>query len=364
MSCPWCGYENRPPARFCGGCGRGLEIRNICRSCGTRSPGYCDACGTPFAPSGRDLQVVSAQALPARDPGAEGSGALQQAFDRVTTSGKESIRRSLRLGGVVLARGRRRLTGLDQDDSDRGALVTRVVEVAVVSTLTGVALFLRVDNLAGLPYGLHGDETEYALEAIRWIEGKSIGIWTQAAIGDPSGYTYWMGTIFRLTGANTTTMRLASAIPGTALVPVGYLLVRSLFPMRVAMLSAALTAFGFFFIVQSRIAFPAITAVFMTMLAMWLAIAGFRSRRLWVVVIGGIALGLGMYTFKSYLIYYASVWAAAMIVMALNGEMRRRGEIWVFLVSSLVVALPLLVFYATSGYPIEILRNLHGIVAV
>ena len=243
------------------------------------------------------------------------------------------------------------LEGLRQwSAADSELSVPRHVEVAVVAVLTLAAVFLRMWNLDAVPNGVHGDETAMALEAIRSVQGGDLGIWTGVTLGHPAGYTHWMALIFRIGGADVTTMRLASAIPGVLLVPVGYLLVRSLFPFRVAALTTTLLVFSFWFVIQSRIAFGAITGVFMAMLAMWLLVAAFRSGRNWVAVIAGVALGLGLYSFKTFLIYFISIWGVVLLSMVVERELRNNRQLWLALGVSVLVGAPMLLFYATSDF--------------
>ncbi len=239
--------------------------------------------------------------------------------------------------------------------------VPRYVEVVAVAALTLVALFLRAWDLSGVPAGIHPDETELALEAIRSIESGGLGIWSGVTLGHPAGYAHWMSLIFRVGEADVTTMRLASAIPGVAMVPIAYLLVRSLFPFRVALLSSALLVFSFWFVIQSRIAFGGITAVLMAMLAMWLLIETVRGRRWWIAVAGGVALGLGLYTFKTFLIYFAGIWGVALLAAAMHPEVRRNREIWLALAVSVIVGGPMLMFYATSGFIGANLNDLYHV---
>ena len=228
--------------------------------------------------------------------------------------------------------------------------VPRYVEVAAVAALTLVAVFLRAWDLSGSPVGIHGDETEMALEALRSIESGGLGIWTGVALGHPAGHAHWMSLIFRVGGADVTTMRLASAIPGIAMVPMGYILVRALFPFRVALLSTALLAFSLWFVIQSRIAFGGIIAVFVAMLAMWLLIETVRRRRWWVAVAAGVMLGLGLYTFKTFLLYFTGIWGLALLAAALHHGVRQNRELWLTLGVSVIVGSPMLLFYATSGF--------------
>ena len=81
-----------------------------------------------------------------------------------------------------------------------------------------------------------------------------------------------------------------------------------------------MVTFSVWFIIQSRIAFGGITAVFMALLAMWLLVAALQSRRTWVAVVAGIALGLGLYTFKTFLLYYLGIWGFVLLSLALNRE--------------------------------------------
>src|SRR5262249_6721413 len=49
VSCPACGHDNPPVARFCGGCGASLEIS--CAGCQATNPAanrFCHQCGAPL----------------------------------------------------------------------------------------------------------------------------------------------------------------------------------------------------------------------------------------------------------------------------------------------------------------------------
>ena len=257
--------------------------------------------------------------------------------------------------GVAAARARAFLAPGDE------LTVPRYLEVALVAALTVAALLLRAWNLQEAPVGIHGDETGMAMEALRSIRGESLGIWSGVTLGNPAGYAHWMAVIFRLADANVTTMRLASAIPGVAIIPVGYLLVRSIFPFRVAILTAILLTFSFWFVIQSRIAFGGITSVFMALLAMWLIVAAVQSKRPWVAVLAGVALGLGLYTFKTSLFYFTGTWGVALVALALSREIRANREVWLCLGTSLIVGAPMLLFYATSGYIGPNLNDLYSV---
>ena len=309
--------------------------------------------------------VAEPARLPVPRQGQEGRGR------RTTTERRRVLKQvTSRIGEACAAAGRvvgravsRVREAVAPDDE---LAVPRAAEVGLVAVLTLVAAFLRAWDLPGSPDGIHGDETEMAMEALRSVRGESLGIWTGVTLGHPAGYAHWMALIFRIGGADVTTMRLASAIPGIAIVPVGYLLVRSMFPFRVAILSAAMLTVSVWFVIQSRIAFGGITAVFMTLLAMWLIVSALRqaqskSRRTWVAVVAGVVLGLGLYTFKTHLLFFTGIWGLAVVSMLVNAELRRGPLLWAFLGASLVAGAPMLLFYATSGYVGQNLNDLYQV---
>ena len=242
-----------------------------------------------------------------------------------------------------------------------GLAVPWPVEAAAVGALTLLAVGLRAWGLGDTPEGIHGDETGMALEALRSSKGESIGIWTGVTLGHPAGYAHWMGLLFRLGGPEVATMRLASALPGIAMIPVGYLLVRILFNFRVALITTALLTMSFWFVIQSRIAFGGVAGVFMAILAMALLVAAVQSRRWWVGAAAGVALGLGLYLFKTFLLYFAGIWAVSLLFMAVDRGLRGDRQLWLALGISLLVGAPMLWFYGTSGFIGPNLNDLYQV---
>ena len=62
MICSGCGYENLSGARFCGDCGRGLQLDVVCESCSTANPdgySFCDACGQPITEQRRSTVTAT-----------------------------------------------------------------------------------------------------------------------------------------------------------------------------------------------------------------------------------------------------------------------------------------------------------------
>ena len=64
----------------------------------------------------------------------------------------------------------------------------------------------------------------------------------------------------------------------------------------------------------------------------------------------GVALGLGLYTFKTFLLYFTGIWGMGLLAAGAHPELRRNAEMWLALGVSVIVGGPMLIFYATSGF--------------
>jgi 4-amino-4-deoxy-L-arabinose transferase-like glycosyltransferase len=135
--------------------------------------------------------------------------------------------------------------------------------LAVVG-VTAAAAVLRLWNLASIPPGLSFDEAANALDSLRILEAgfrpifvghtvygtarEGIHLYPQAAflwlLGHDCGYS----------------IRLASALVGTATVPLVYLLVNEMFPSRasigrtkwLALIAAILVGFSYWHVIRVR----------------------------------------------------------------------------------------------------------------
>ena len=224
------------------------------------------------------------------------------------------------------------------------------VEIALILILTLAGLLVRVWDIGTTPAGPAGDESAIALETIRILNGEWIGIWSGAALGNPTGHMYWIAPFFWLGGATLTALRVSSALLGAMLIPICYLMVRMLFPFKVALVAAGLMTFLFWFVVVYRIGIPVTLSVFAAALSLCLAIYAARSSRPWVAIVAGLVLGSGLYVFKGYVIYFAAIWAATLFTMLIRPRLRRQWTGYLFLGASLIAGAVMLEFYLTTDY--------------
>ncbi len=330
VNCHSCGISNLPEHNFCHACGASVGRDRLCPYCDTaNSAGYrfCVNCGQDL-PGDAQAEIQSSGL--ATSAGARQFKSISRAFTNVQIS-LDSL--------------------LDRYCSNP----SRIVEAALVAALTMVALMIRIWNLDGIPYGMHGDELVLAGDAQRFLDGERLDrwVWAKAMI-----YVGWMALILRIGDTDIGTIRLASATLGTAIVPAGYLLVRSLFPFRVAILSAAMLTVSLWFVMQSRIAFPMVSAILFVMVAMYLSILAVRYRRWWLAALAGIVLGLGLYTYKLFLVYLVGFWSMSVLALVIYPELRRQKYVWVILGVSVLVSLRLLTHYV-ADFDRVVLENLE-----
>ncbi len=120
--------------------------------------------------------------------------------------------------------------------------------------LAGAAL--RLWQLGDPPFGFHTDEGHYAMDAWRIAEGAR-PVYLERNNGREPLFVYLMAGLFALLGPSIATARLTAALAGLATIAAQALWVRRLplaRPDRVALLSAAFLALGFWPVAQGRYA--------------------------------------------------------------------------------------------------------------
>lgn len=123
-----------------------------------------------------------------------------------------------------------------------------------LALILAAGAFLRLWQLGDPPFGFHTDEGHYAMDAWRIVEGAR-PIYLERNNGREPLFVYLMAGLFALLGPSIASARLTAALAGLATVAAQALWVRRLplaRPNRVALLSAAFLALGFWPVAQGR----------------------------------------------------------------------------------------------------------------
>lgn len=173
--------------------------------------------------------------------------------------------------------------------ASRGRALALVLSVVA---LTGLALWLRLEGLGGWDGTLTVDESRLALAARGVVETGLPRL--------PSGWLYTRGLLatyltapaFMLLGESDFAARLPAVLAGTALIPVAFLLGRSVGGWGGGLFLAALLAGHPSFVVWSRQAWFYALYVLLFATALWLLLRADRTARIRDQLLAGAAVGL------------------------------------------------------------------------
>ncbi len=226
------------------------------------------------------------------------------------------------------------------------------IEWALLAALLALAVFLRTYRLNEIPPGIFVDETNAALDALNILDGRRDSPFGVGWFETPSLYAYYLVALFRLFGTTFLTLKAASLIPAILTVAAVYPLARLMFGPAVALASTAFLAFARWHLTMSRWGWNELGPPLFQLLATYFLIRATRERRARDFALGGLFLGLGMYT------YLASRLAVLVIMSYLayrivfeRGFLRRtwRGLILFTLVYGMTFA-PLAETYARNPF--------------
>lgn len=238
--------------------------------------------------------------------------------------------------------------------------VPRHWEWLLLACIVLLAFAVRAWRVDLYPNGCQSDECNNGMDALRWLQGLPYTPFRLTNEGQATLFTYGIALFFRLFGASVATMRLTSAVAGALTVWAFYLLARDLYGDRAALLGAALLAGSRWHLTFSRIVYEAILTPLCEVLAFWLLLRGLRDRRWRDLVLGGMALGLGLHTYTAFRV--VPLVAAAFVAALALVERQTVRQTWPGLLAGLVgmlLTLNPLGLYALR-YPEQFMgRTLH-----
>src|SRR5712692_992244 len=189
---------------------------------------------------------------------------------------------------------------------------------ALLTLVFAAAAFLRFYRLDSMPLGFHHDEGLDAVAAMEiWTKGQHPIFFPQSGSREPLMiYLESLGIL--ALGATRMGARIAQACVGTAGVVAAWFLFRELFGRRVGLLGAAITAFSFWQMFESRLGLRAISQPLIEALCLLFVWRAF-SRRTWLdALLAGLFAGLTMYTYTAsralpILVVLLVLWQAATV---------------------------------------------------
>ena len=188
----------------------------------------------------------------------------------------------------------------------------RILPIVVLS----VAVLLRLYSLDTIPRGLLWDEAHNGLDALRILDGER-PIFLTGNFGREALFVYLQAISIAILGQTDLSLRIASALVGILTIVAAYLLARRMFDARVALLTSGWLAVSLWHMIFSRtglrsISLPLFLAV--GFYCLWRGLEGcsaqaasppgstafgHRARPAIWFALGGVVLGLSLYTYST-----------------------------------------------------------------
>lgn len=171
------------------------------------------------------------------------------------------------------------------------------LEIVLVVLIMAIAVFLRVYRLDQMPPGIFVDETNAALDAIAIMEGRPDSPFGTGWFETPTIYAYYLVGLFKVLGTTFVSLKVASILPGILTVLALYPLGRLMFGPPTALAAMFILAASRWHFNMSRWGWNEVAPPLFQLGATYFLLRGVRSRQLHDFALGGILLGLGMYTY-------------------------------------------------------------------
>lgn len=220
-----------------------------------------------------------------------------------------------------------------------------------------IATFLRLYPLSAMTDMIAPDEAGYGLDAVSLLQNPRLTPFFPANYGREAGWMYWVAGWFAILGVSSTTMRIAATMIGILTIATIYRLGRELFGKSGAIWVAGALAILFWHVHFSHLAFRAITFPLIGALTFAFLWRGFKTHRRKFWIVGGLFLGLSLYTYFS-----ARAWIAyaGLTLMGFYLYDRRlwRHIAWAGL-TTFIVCIPMFLYWLT--YPDLAFQRFSGV---
>ena len=360
--CPNCGHAVEPHYKFCVDCGTDLvSVATGLSQRQSRSSPPSRSSATPSVDHRAGLSVTEAEAYdaaaqPETAPAAKSISDYQ--FVKRTTQFLDQLQGwPPDIQPPQFLSAQRSITIRSQRFSFNLALI---VEILIILAITGVAGWMRTAGLTELSPGINIDESTYAAEIHRIVNGDWIGKFSGASLGVPTLQFYVTAPLFMLFDSELWAIRIVSAVAGTFVVPVAYVFIRRFLPFTASLVTVVLVAFSIYFMLESRIGWPLMLAIFELLVGLTLLVISVDRKLPWLAIVAGIVLGAGMYTHQVFLPYWASCIGLAIAIALFHPKLRHRRELYLFAVACFVTGINMAWFLVFEFDFVADLENHYG----
>lgn len=231
----------------------------------------------------------------------------------------------------------------------------KTLEITAVLLIIVVAALVRFWNLSDLPTGMHGDEAVAGMVAQQVLREGSVGVYSTAAAGQPTGPIYLLAIPIAIWGNTIFAVRALAALMGTLTVAALYGVLRRRADAWVSLLGAAFLATLNWHLHFSRIGFPLIAWPLACLVAAAVVLEAAR-RQSWVAwALAGAATAAGVYVYNAHLLFACVIglWVVLHLALARHAAIIKRLTWFAVFVGAAILTLLPMIFYAfnpQNGY--------------
>ncbi len=184
----------------------------------------------------------------------------------------------------------------------RRATLRLVPEVSAVTVMLAVFVYLNTFDLTHWRYAAIGDEGAFYHHAKLMAEGQDVrNLFTQHGVYGkfPLLSTYFVGQLMRVLGTDGVGWKTATLVPVVIALALGYVLARSLYGRRTALLFLGFSVTAHYLLAFAHTGYNNLDPLLASLGALLCLVLGLRRASLLFLVVSGALAGLGWYTFYS-----------------------------------------------------------------
>nr|MBC7245204.1 glycosyltransferase family 39 protein [Chloroflexota bacterium] len=188
----------------------------------------------------------------------------------------------------------------------------------IIAAIVLVGAWFRLRLISKIPAEMGFDLAEKFFDTLSIARG-SYQIFFPARLGREGLFFYTVAFVGRIMGLSKLTLHVTSALIGTLTIVAAFCLAQEAFNRQVGLLAAFLLAINRWHIVLSRTGFRAITMPLFTILTLYTLVRALHKRRPLDFGWAGIALGTGVYSYRSFLFVPMAITAGLVLWFLARG---------------------------------------------
>ena len=174
-------------------------------------------------------------------------------------------------------------------------LTSRRAEILAVGGLVLFGGLLRCVGLENLPAGIHGDETEFGMNALQVLRGNGANPFGTIFLGDPALFAYVEAPFVAVFGQTIMALRILAGLTGTLTLFACYVFTRDLFGIRIALFATAMLTVASAHIHFSRLGLNVPQIPLFAFASFWMIWRAYKTERGVWYLLAGMTAGAAIY---------------------------------------------------------------------